>query len=143
MKNILLPVITNIEFLGYKSGHELSELIRHASFVIVPSEWYENNPLTILEAYSHGKPVIGSRIGGIPEIIVEGKTGFLFEAGNQAQLKRCAGKSRFAFRKMIIKKCQMAARDFAGSHFNPDTHYNELMNIYKELGRINITYYQN
>ena len=77
------PSYQNIEFLGYKTGHELSELIRHASFVIVPSEWYENNPLTILEAYSQGKPVIGSAIGGIPEIIDEGKTGFLFEAGNE------------------------------------------------------------
>jgi glycosyltransferase involved in cell wall biosynthesis len=69
----------NIEFLGYKSGRELSELIRQASFVIVPSEWYENNPLTILEAYSHGKPVIGSRIGGIPEIIEEVKPGFFLK----------------------------------------------------------------
>jgi glycosyltransferase involved in cell wall biosynthesis len=122
----------NIEFLGYKSGHELSELIRHAGFVIVPSEWYENNPLTILEAYSHGKPVIGSRIGGIPEIIEEGKTGFLFEAGNQSQLTDALVKADLLSGD-DYQKMSNAARAFAGSHFNPDTHYNELINIYKEL----------
>jgi glycosyltransferase involved in cell wall biosynthesis len=122
----------NIEFLGYKSGHELSELIRHAGFVIVPSEWYENNPLTILEAYSHGKPVIGSRIGGIPEIIEEGVTGFLFEAGNQSQLTDALMKADLLSGD-DYQKMSNAARAFAGAHFNPDTHYNELINIYKEL----------
>jgi glycosyltransferase involved in cell wall biosynthesis len=122
----------NIEFLGYKSGHQLSELIRHAGFVVVPSEWYENNPLTILEAYSHGKPVIGSRIGGIPEIIVEGETGFLFEAGNQSQLTDALVKAD-SLSENEYQKMSTAARAFAGSHFNPDTHYNELINIYKEL----------
>jgi len=50
--------------------------------VVVPSEWYENNPLTIIEAYSASTPVIGARIGGIPEIVAEGKTGFQFDNGS-------------------------------------------------------------
>ena len=122
----------NIEFLGYKTGNDLSELIRQASFVIVPSEWYENNPLTILEAYSHGKPVIGSSIGGIPEIIEEGKTGFLFEAGNEAQLvERLLKADRLS--EDGYQKMSAAARKFAQLHFHPDNHYRELMNIYGEL----------
>jgi glycosyltransferase involved in cell wall biosynthesis len=122
----------NIEFLGYKSGNELSELIRYASFIIVPSEWYENNPLTILEAYSYGKPVIGSRIGGIPEIIEEGQTGFLFEAGNQSQLTDTLLKADL-LSDTDYQKMSIAARAFASSHFHPELHYTNLMNIYNEL----------
>ena len=122
----------NIEFLGYKTGHDLSELIRLASFVIVPSEWYENNPLTILEAYSHGKPVIGSAIGGIPEIIDEGKTGFLFESGNEEQLvERLFKADRLS--ESDYREMSEAARAFAQTHFHPETHYRDLMTIYSEL----------
>lgn len=76
----------NVEFLNYKSGNALHALISAASFVIVPSEWYENCSMSVLEAMAHGKPVIGSRIGGIPEQIEHGKSGFLFEMGNEKEL---------------------------------------------------------
>ena len=77
----------NVEFLGYKQGQELTDLVSNAYFIIVPSEWYENNPMTIIEAYSTGTPVIGARIGGIPEIVVDGVTGYQFESGNADELK--------------------------------------------------------
>lgn len=77
----------NVEFLGYKQGKELEDLVNNAYFVITPSEWYENNPMTIIESYSVGTPVIGARIGGIPEIVVDGQTGFLFESGNVDDLR--------------------------------------------------------
>ena len=54
--------------------------------MILPSEWYENAPMSVLEAYSFGKPVLGARIGGIPELLVEGKTGWLFPSGDAAAL---------------------------------------------------------
>ena len=50
----------NVTFLGYKTGKELTDLVSNAYFVIIPSEWYENNPMTIIEAYSVGTPVIGA-----------------------------------------------------------------------------------
>lgn len=77
----------NVTFLGYKTGKELTDLVSNAYFIIVPSEWYENNPMTIIEAYSVGTPVIGARIGGIPEIVVDGQTGFQFESGNVEELR--------------------------------------------------------
>lgn len=77
----------NVEFLGYKRGKELSDLVANAYFVIVPSEWYENNPMTIIEAYSVGTPVIGAQIGGIPEIVIDGKTGFQFVSGDSVDLR--------------------------------------------------------
>lgn len=74
------------EFLGFRSGEELKSLISNAAFVVVPSEWYENCSMVVLEAMAMGKTIIGSRMGGIPEQIDDGETGFLFEMGNVAEL---------------------------------------------------------
>ena len=73
---------SNIEFLGFKHGAELTQIRRRAMFVAVPSIWYENAPYSILEPQADGVPVIGSRIGGIPEMIIDGKRGWLTEAKN-------------------------------------------------------------
>lgn len=62
------------------------DLKKNAYFVVVPSEWYENNPMAIIESYCEGVPAIGSRIGGIPEIINEGKTGYIFKPHNTTEL---------------------------------------------------------
>lgn len=63
-------------------------MVENAYFIIVPSEWYENNPMTIIEGYAAGVPVIGTNIGGIPEIIEEGVTGYLFTPANSVDLTR-------------------------------------------------------
>ena len=49
---------------------------------MIPSEWYENNPLTIIESFALGTPVIGSNIGGIPEMMINEETGFLVDEGD-------------------------------------------------------------
>ena len=77
---------TGMEFTGYKTGGKLRDLVRRASFVVVPSECNENCSMSVLEAMAYGKPIIGSRIGGIPEQIVDGETGLLFEMGNIEEL---------------------------------------------------------
>ncbi len=74
------------EFPGYLSGDDLAEVIRKAAMVVVPSEWNENSPLSILEAMAYGKPVVASRIGGIPELVRHGKTGLLFTPKNHEEL---------------------------------------------------------
>lgn len=76
----------DVAFLGHQSGQALNDLIANATFVVVPSECYENCSMVVLESMAFGKPIIGSRIGGIPEQIEDGKTGFLFEMGNVAEL---------------------------------------------------------
>jgi glycosyltransferase involved in cell wall biosynthesis len=122
---------TSIQILGFKQGEELNSLIRNSSFVIIPSEWYENNPLTIIESYANGKPVIGSRIGGIPEIIVDGETGFLFEMRNINDLS-----DKISIAEELsnedYKMFSINARKFAELHFDPDEHYKKLINIYTE-----------
>ncbi len=81
-----LSGIKNIEFLGFKQGEELKKYIREALFSICPSEWYENCPLSVLESQMYGTPVIGARIGGIPELINNGSDGLLFNPADTEDL---------------------------------------------------------
>lgn len=77
----------NIVNKGFLSGRELAELIRGAAFSVFPSECNENCPFSVMESLLYGTPVIGAAIGGVPELIEDGRTGLLFESGNEKQLK--------------------------------------------------------
>lgn len=124
--------LKNIDFLGFKSGKELTELKRKAYFIIVPSEWYENNPMAIIEAYAEGVPVIGSNIGGIPEIIDEGKTGYIFTPHNDKELAA------------LIKKVSNLTKDeylimsnntitFAQKDMSKESYYKKLISFYTDI----------
>lgn len=77
----------NIKNVGFQSGEALYKLIREASFTVYPSQWYENCPFSVMESLMLGTPVLGADIGGIPELIENGKTGVLFESGNAEDMK--------------------------------------------------------
>lgn len=112
----------NTEFLGFKQGKELQSLIHGASFVIVPSEWYENNPMTIIESYTIGTPVIGSDIAGIPELIDEGDTGFTFKPKSPEDLRSVISKALNINEERyeeMVKNC----RAFAETNFSETEHY--------------------
>src|SRR5205085_4300903 len=73
-------------FLGHQSKEALATVIQSARAVVVPSECNENAPLALLEAYAAGRPVIGSRMAGIPELVRERETGVLFPTGDVVAL---------------------------------------------------------
>ncbi|MBD5312802.1 MAG: glycosyltransferase family 4 protein [Bacteroides sp.] len=75
-----------IEFLGPLSGDRVGALLRNARFSVVPSVWYENNPLSVIESLSLGTPVVGAAIGGIPELIRPGIDGLVFNFGDELDL---------------------------------------------------------
>lgn len=79
--------VTNIKNVGFQTGESLKKLIQEAMFSIYPSEWYENCPFSVMESQMYETPVIGSNIGGIPELIQVGRTGELFESGNKESMK--------------------------------------------------------
>ncbi len=126
--------LPNVEFLGFQQGEILHNYIRNASFVIVPSECNENNPLTIVESYMHGKPVIGSKIGGIPEIVTEGEgqTGYLFQTKSKEDLVGCIRKA-CSLPEEDYLRFSRNARNFAEKNFDPEQYYQNLMVIYKEV----------
>ncbi|GIU85499.1 MAG: glycosyl transferase [Acidimicrobiia bacterium] len=69
--------VTNVRFLGHLAAGDLARLLRRATVVAVPSRWYENQPLAVLEAFAAGRPVVASALGGIPELVEPGRDGFL------------------------------------------------------------------
>lgn len=77
----------NIVNKGFLSGDELKKVISKACLSVVPSEWYENCPFSVIESQIYGTPVLGAKIGGIPELIRENETGELFESGNALSLE--------------------------------------------------------
>jgi len=79
--------IKNVQFLGFRHKAEVFDLTYHSLLGVCPSEWYENFPFSVSETFLFSKPVIGSNIGGIPELVLDGKTGLLFEPGNIPELK--------------------------------------------------------
>ena len=76
-----------IEFKGQMKWEEFMPILRGARFMVLPAEWSENNPLTVIESQSLGTPVLGARIGGIPELIEEGISGMTFTSGDVEDLK--------------------------------------------------------
>ncbi len=78
----------NITNAGFKTGAPLRELIEQAAFSVLPSEWSENCPFSVMESQTLRTPVIGADIGGIPELIDEGATGLLFKSGSAEDLAR-------------------------------------------------------
>lgn len=77
-----------VHFAGKIGNDQIGAVLEKTDALILPSIWPENQPVTILEARAAGLPVIGSRIGGIPEIVEDGKTGLLFEPGNPRDLAK-------------------------------------------------------
>ena len=78
--------IKNVEFVGFKTGNELENIIKKSRFIVIPSEWYENAPMSIIEAMAYGKAVLGSNIGGIPEFIEDNHTGMIFNTKDEIDL---------------------------------------------------------
>jgi glycosyltransferase involved in cell wall biosynthesis len=121
----------HVTFEGYKSGEDLERLYESAAFLVMPSEWYENAPMTILEAYAYGKPVIGTRIGGIPEMIDPGRTGMLFAMGDTSQLAECI--ANLWSNKSLCWQMGHAAREKVEREFSSEMHYEHLIELYRNL----------
>ena len=130
-KYIEIDNIRNVLLVGYKTGRELNEFIKNSLFTIVPSEWYENCPLAVLESFALGKPVIGADIGGIPELVYSGSTGMLFESGNVEDL---AEKINYLLsNKNLVVEMGINARKKIEEKYNKNEHYMALMEAYSKV----------
>jgi len=121
--------IQNVYFLGHKSQYELINEVKNSMAVVLPSEWYETFGRTAIEAFALGKPVIGARIGGIPELVKDNKTGLTFEPKNSEELKDKI-QSLLKNPDKIIDMGRNARR-FVEKELNPEKHYKQLMEIYQ------------
>jgi glycosyltransferase involved in cell wall biosynthesis len=122
--------ITNVDFLGHQSQEKIHELLAGCKAVIVPSTWWENFPYSVMEAMAFGKPVVGSAIGGIPEMIAHEANGLLFASGSSIELTE-----RLSYiwdnpekARLMGKAGQMKVRN----EYSPEKHYERIMQVYRE-----------
>lgn len=113
----------NIEFTGRLDSDGVRTLLSHAKVSVLPSEWYENNPLGIIESFCAGTPVAGAAIGGIPELVTDGR-GVTFESGNTESLKAAI---TLAWEKPWDNA---AIQRQALDEFSPERYYGRLSEIY-------------
>lgn len=123
--------LDHVKLLGYKGGAELRRLVGNSRCSIIPSLWYENNPISVLESFALGKPVIGADIGGIPELVEEGKTGLLFQADSHEELS--AQIRFFATHRTQAEEMGREARRRVEKIYNPVAHYKNIMELYRGL----------
>lgn len=122
--------INNIEFLGFKQGRELEEIIQKSKYVFIPSIWYDNLPNTALEAFQYYKPVIASNVGSLPELVEDGYNGFLFEPNNVDDLINAINKLEGS---KIIKEMGDNSHNKLLKDFSSKEHYTKLLKLFNQI----------
>ena len=123
----------NIEYVGFKTGEELKDLISKAKFAIYPSVWYENCPLSILEAESYGTPVITGNYGGMKELVENGKTGILVNEINSNTLKNIMEKLYNNNKK--IEEMSQNCITKRNKMLTMEQYVEELMKLYEKINK--------
>ena len=125
-----------ITYLGFQNKNVIVEKLKQCKALIFPSEWFEGFPMTILEAFATGTPVIGSRIGGVAEIIKDKFNGLLFDVGNESDL---VSKTQQLENIDLRRALSANARNSYLQNYTPEKNYQILMDIYGQaIGLRNI-----
>lgn len=120
-----------VKLLGFLNSEEMKEYIRKCKFVVLPSIWYENCPYSIIETLAMGKPIIGSNIAGIPELVQDNINGFTFKYDNIEELTE---KMEKLFNdNSLIKEFSKKSKEICEESYSKDFYYSEIMNIYNSL----------
>ena len=122
--------LPRVEILGSQPREKVFELMKEAKALIFPSEWYEGFPMTLAEAFATGLPVIASCLGAMVELVDEGRTGLLFEAGNPEDL---AAKVEWTWThpQEITEMSREARREYEAK-YTAERNYEILMEIYRK-----------
>jgi glycosyltransferase involved in cell wall biosynthesis len=121
-----------VTFHGRLPKDQLFDLLRASSVALVPSTWYENQPMAVLEGLAVGLPVIGSDLGGIPELVDEGRDGLLVPAGDDKALATAIGDllsdpvRTFAMGQNGRRKIEV--------DFPPSLHLERISGLYRHIG---------
>jgi glycosyltransferase involved in cell wall biosynthesis len=121
-------------FVGYLPVSEILQRLRSAAYMVMPSIWYENFPRVLAEAYCSGLPVIASRLGAMPELVEEGRTGLLFNPGDAADLK-----AKFAWARAhpdAMREMGRHARQVYEARYTPERNHDRLLEIYEQAWQL-------
>ncbi len=125
LKHLFETYNNHIEYVGRKHWDRIREIVRRAKFTVIPSEWFENNPISVIESLCLGTPVLGADIGGIPELVNEGN-GMLFSPGDREDLRE---KIRLMFESSFNYDSICAD---ARKRYSADSYYNKIIDIYEK-----------
>jgi glycosyltransferase involved in cell wall biosynthesis len=133
LKTLASSLGADVQFLGFVAGTALHDRVRAARCVVMPSEWYENAPMMVLEAMALGKPVVGARIGGIPEVVEDAVTGWLYASGNVDELtQRLAAVKRMS--DAALQDMGRASREAVERRFSRSRYVRAMLDLYARLG---------
>lgn len=128
-----LGCASRIEFAGYQTGGALQAYVERASLAISSSRWRENMPYSIVEAFAAGTPVVGTDIGGIPELVDEGKTGFICEPGGVQSMADAISRGMSAFLDLsAYSMLQRNCRSYVMENCSREKFMSDLVSLYKE-----------
>ncbi len=120
-----------VKLMGLLKQEEMKEQIKNCKFVVVPSIWYENCPYSIIEALIMSKPVVASKIGGIPELVKNNENGFTYEYDDIDTLKKIMEK---LFKdEEIVKKLGENASKQARMEYSKQAYYDKIIEIYENI----------
>jgi glycosyltransferase involved in cell wall biosynthesis len=122
------------DFVGPVYGSRFAELLEKAAFVVVPSEWYDNLPMIVCQAFAAGKPVIASQINGIPEFVKHEQNGLLFSPGDSASLKQSM--QRLFSDAALREKLGRGARRTAETVLSPLVWQSKMTAVMEEAARM-------
>jgi len=130
LKKLSQDLQSDTKFLGFIQGEKLREAIYNSRIVVLPSVCYENAPLMILETYASGKPVVGSDIGGITEMIPP-EVGKLFPSGDiDAMANKIISLWNDKSQIVQMSKC---GRKLVEQKYSSKIHLQNIMRIYNEI----------
>ncbi len=123
--------LDRIRFAGHLGTKELGEAMRRCRALLLPSEYDDNSPVVMYEAFAFGKPVIGAARGGIPEMVVDGETGILVRSGDSEELAGAI--AELADHPDRARKMGREARKRMETIYSPATHRDRLLELYERM----------
>ena len=118
-----------VKLLGFLNKEQMTDVTRKCKFVVVPSIWYENCPYSVLETLAIGKPIIGSNMGGIPELVIDNENGFIYNTVDEL-----TEKMNILFENNeLVKEFSEKSKKLAKQNYDREAYYNKLKQIYDKV----------
>lgn len=118
--------------LGYKTGKELMDIVKKSRCVVLPSEWYENGPYSLMEAQAVGKLCLVSNNGGLKEVVEDGVSGYVFNYEEKGMLTNCLRKIELLSENEIISFGTKAMAECKKRH-NSEKYKDKVLGFYESL----------
>jgi glycosyltransferase involved in cell wall biosynthesis len=126
-----LQITDRITFHGWVNEHRINELIKSSRALVFPSVWHEPGGTVAFEAMANSRAIIMSKVGGMPEVVLDGQNGLLVEPNDVQQL--AAGIERLASNWQLATQLGLNGRKMSAGQYSLSNHVNQLIKIYHQI----------